>query len=659
VTGAVLSVRFRSAERDVELAVEVPHGQTLGIVGPNGAGKSTLLEVVAGLLVPDAGRATLGDRVLFDLDDGVRRAWMPAAGRAVTMLSQRPLLFPHLSVLENVAFAPRSAGRSRRDSRDRGRRWLAEVGAEELANRHPAQLSGGQAQRVALARALAAEPEVLLLDEPLSAVDAAGTEELRMLLGRVLRNRTALLVSHDAGEIGELASRTLRIERGRIGEPGLAPLPGTPRPVAAQHEHAAVAASASVSVADHAAAIADLLADIPTAVEEIPVSADSGVVFARRVLANDVHTGIPLPPFDNSQMDGFAVRSAELRAATAERPVQLPATATIPAGAPVSALPEGAVAPIMTGAPLPAGADAVVPVERTVSARFPRAAGERVRFGSPVEPGVYVRRRGSDLDAGALVLTAGTRLGPAQWGVLAASAVRSVPVRRPLRVLLVSTGAELRLPGEPLRAGQIHDTNRVTLGSALAENGATVESRTLANDDPAELDRMIAGSPDADLILTTGGVSAGEFEVVKLALAPRGVRFRSVALQPGGPQGFGIAALDDGRRVPVVAFPGNPVSALVSFELFLRPVLRRRAGLEPADRERFRAPLAEAVESPPKHQVRRGVLDAAGRVALIGGPSSHLLHAYAQSTLLVQLPPEARQLAAGDEVEVWRIGDTG
>jgi molybdopterin molybdotransferase len=129
-------------------------------------------------------------------------------------------------------------------------------------------------------------------------------------------------------------------------------------------------------------------------------------------------------------------------------------------------------------------------------------------------------------------------------------------------------------------------------------------------------------------------------------------------MQPGGPQGLGIALLDDGSTLPVVAFPGNPVSALVSFEVFLRPLLRRRAGLEPVHRERFRAPLAEAVSSPPKHQVRRGVLDADGRVALIGGPGSHLLHAYARSTLLVQLPPEATQLAAGDEVEVWRMGGT-
>jgi molybdopterin molybdotransferase len=662
VTGGALSVRFRVAERDVDLALDVPAGQTLGIVGPNGAGKSTLLDVIAGLLVPDSGRATLSDRVLFDLDGGARRTWTAAPSRAVTLLSQRPLLFPHLSVLENVAFAPRSAGRSRRTARDEARRWLAEVGAEPLADRLPRQLSGGQAQRVALARALAAQPEVLLLDEPLSAVDAAGTEELRGLLGRVLRGRTALLVSHDAAEIEELATRTLRIQHGRVADPADPDEPaGSPRaaaPAGSKPVGRPGATAGPVSVAEHVRAVAELLDGIPVRSEEFPVSAGSSTAALGRILTRDVHAGVALPPFDNSQMDGFAVRSADLATASPARPVRLPSAAPIPAGAPASELPDGSVAPIMTGAPIPAGADAVVPVEHTETGGFPRAAGEPVGFREPVEPGRFVRFRGSDLVDGALVLAGGTRLRPAQWGVLAASGVGSVQVQRPLRVLLVSTGLELRAPGSALEAGQIHDANGVALAAALAENGAAVTSRLLSNDDPAALDRLLAGEPEVDLVLTTGGVSAGDFEVVKLALEPRGVAFRSVAMQPGGPQGLGAAALDDGRRVPVIAFPGNPVSALVSFELFLRPLLRRRAGIEPVHRERFRAPLATAIESPPKHQVRRGELDAAGRVALIGGPGSHLLHAYARSTLLVHLPPEATRLAAGDEVEVWRIGGT-
>jgi molybdopterin molybdotransferase len=405
-------------------------------------------------------------------------------------------------------------------------------------------------------------------------------------------------------------------------------------------------------------AVAELLAGIPTAHQELEVSAAATAEGIGRILARDVHAGVALPPFDNSQMDGFAVRSDELAGATADRPVRLPASSPIPAGAPVGELSPGTTAPIMTGAPIPVGADAVVPVEHTDTGQFPRSPGEPIGFREPVEPGRFLRRRGSDLDTGALVLAAGTRLGPAQWGVLAASGIGVVPVERPIRVLLISTGLELRAPGAALEPGQIHDANGVSLAAALTESGASVTSRLLPSDDPAELDGTIAAEPDIDLVLTTGGVSAGDFEVVKLALEPRGVAFGTVAMQPGGPQGLGRAALDDGRTVPVVAFPGNPVSALVSFELFLRPLLRRRAGLVPVDRERFRAPLAHPVESPPKHQVRRGELDAAGRVALIGGPGSHLLHAYARSTLLVHLPPEARQLAEGDAVEVWRIGGT-
>jgi molybdopterin molybdotransferase len=654
VTGG-LSVEFRSAKRDVELALEVEPGRTLGIVGPNGAGKSTLLEVIAGLLLPDTGRAVLGERVLFDLDGGSRRTWVPAASRAVTLLGQRPLLFPHLSVLENVAFAPRSAGRSRRDASERARHWLAEVGAEQLADRFPRRLSGGQAQRVALARALAAEPEVLLLDEPLSAVDATGTEELRALLGRVLHGRTALLVSHDAAEIEELASRTLRIRNGRVADSAAPP---QPEPPIGSGSRRVARTAGPVTVAGHSRAVADLLARIPAGSESLPVSAGSSSSGVGRTLAEDVYAGIALPPFDNSQMDGFAVRAADLAGAGEDRPVRLPTSAAIPAGVPIGELPDRTAAPIMTGAPIPTGADAVVPVEETESGRFPGSLGEPVGFRAPVEAGRFVRRSGSDLAAGSLVLPAGTRLGAAQWGVLAASGIGTVQVERPLRVLLISTGLELRAPGSALDPGQIHDANGVSLAAALAESGAAVTSRLLASDDPAELDGLIAGEPAADLLLTTGGVSAGDFEVVKLALEPRGVRFGSVAMQPGGPQGLGVATLDDGRALPVVAFPGNPVSALVSFELFLRPLLRRRAGIEPVHRERFRAPLAEAMSSPPKHQVRRGVLDAAGRVALIGGPGSHLLHAYTRSTLLVHLPPEVTQLAAGDEVEVWRIGGT-
>ncbi len=213
---------FRMAARvlgRLDAAFTVAPGETVAVLGPNGAGKSTLLAAAAGLLKPDAGSARLGDRVLFERDGG-KHAWVPPHLRGVALLAQEALLFPHLSVLDNVAFAPRSAGQSRAKSRDTARRWLAEVDALDLAGRRPGQLSGGQAQRVAVARALAAEPELLLLDEPMAALDIHAAPHLRRLLKRVLAGRSAVIVTHDVLDALMLADRALVLEDGRIVEEG-------------------------------------------------------------------------------------------------------------------------------------------------------------------------------------------------------------------------------------------------------------------------------------------------------------------------------------------------------------------------------------------------------------------------------------------------------
>jgi len=213
VTGA-LRVRVRVPERDVDLALEVAAGETVAVLGPNGAGKSTLLGAIAGLVRaenPDGASVRLSDRPL----DGV-----PPHDRGVALLAQDPLLFPHLSVLENVAFAPRATGVRRAAAHARAREQLATVGAADLAGRRPARLSGGQAQRVAIARALAAEPELLLLDEPMAALDASVAPALRQTLRRVLAGRTALIVTHDVLDALLLADRVVVIEGGRITEDG-------------------------------------------------------------------------------------------------------------------------------------------------------------------------------------------------------------------------------------------------------------------------------------------------------------------------------------------------------------------------------------------------------------------------------------------------------
>jgi molybdopterin molybdotransferase len=407
------------------------------------------------------------------------------------------------------------------------------------------------------------------------------------------------------------------------------------------------------TVEEHRAAIAALLAPLAARKPELWHGTHPPVAAAPRVLAADILSRIDLPPFANSQMDGYAVRAAEAAPGN-----DLRVAPRIPAGHGVDLLASGTAAPIMTGAPIPDGADAVIPIEAATPNYFqPEHETATVRFAEPVDVGTFVRSRGSDLAAGSLLLAAGTVLGPAQWGVLAASGITEVPLLSQLKILVLSTGDELTLAGHPLAAGHIYDANGTSMAAALAGAGAHV-SDALVVQDYAPLLREVFEDRDreVDLILTTGGVSAGAYEIVRDVFEDAGVDFTTIAMQPGGPQGLGTAKI--GRfSAPVIAFPGNPVSALVSFEVFLRPVLRQLHGLPP-DRRSWRAPLASPLDSPPaKHQVRRGVIDAEGQVELVGGASSHLLHSYAASTVLVHVPVGVAHLGAGDTVEVWSIDD--
>lgn len=416
------------------------------------------------------------------------------------------------------------------------------------------------------------------------------------------------------------------------------------------------------TVGEHQQAVRVLLSPLadrdPLALTGLTQRTLAGRGGAPLVLARAVTSPIDLPPFDNSQMDGYAVRLPDVGIGRS-----LPVAAPIAAGAGIHILEPGTVAPIMTGAPLPVGAGAVIPIEEATPPIFADpAVRSEVSFARVPEQGAYVRRRGSDIPAGGELLAAGTRLGAAQWGVLAAAGITEVEVLRPLRVLVVSTGDELSEPGTALLPGRIFDANGTSMAIACAEGGAAITAApTLADDADAARTLLAEHGPGADLVVTTGGVSAGMFEVVREVLEPAGVEFGSVAMQPGGPQGLGMAALADAGgapfSVPVIAFPGNPVSALVSFEVFLRPVLRELHGL-PARRPSSTAPLAAGLDSPEaKHQVRRGRLTEDGQVELVGGPSSHLLHGYASSTHLVHVPVGVSRLDAGDPVEIWRIDD--
>jgi len=397
-----------------------------------------------------------------------------------------------------------------------------------------------------------------------------------------------------------------------------------------------------VSVEAHRDKVRTLLAPLRTEerVERLPLLEALG-----RGLAADILAPLDLPPFANSQMDGFAIRSADVPEGGAELRVVAP----VPAGAAPAELAAGTAAPIMTGAMMPAGADAVVPIEQAVPDFFP-APGESATVRLPAAAsGSFVRDAGSDIRSGEPALAAGTFLGPGQLGLLAALGFTEVPVRARLRVLLVTTGDEVVAPGNPLGPGKIFDSNGTLLESSMRQAGLLVTRTGISTDRPEELAGLLRRhAPAVDLIVTTGGVSKGAYEVVRQAMAGHDVEFGAVAMQPGGPQGIGSFG-----GVPVLGFPGNPVSCLVSFEMFLRPVLTELFGA-PAPRPAVRARLAEPLASPPgKHQVRRGTLAPDGTVRLEGGAGSHLVHALALSNALVHVPEGTAALAAGDEVEVW------
>ncbi len=217
--GGAVELDARLAQREIDLRLRLRPGEVVALLGPNGAGKSTLVSLLAGLITPDSGRIVLDGRVLVDTDRGV---WVPAHQRGVALLAQQAMLFPHLTAAANVAFGPRSQGRTRSGAAALATRWLQAVDAAELADRRPSQLSGGQAQRVAVARALAADPVLLLLDEPIAALDVAVAPAIRQLLRKVLRNtgRTAVLVTHDILDALALADRIIVLAAGRVAEDG-------------------------------------------------------------------------------------------------------------------------------------------------------------------------------------------------------------------------------------------------------------------------------------------------------------------------------------------------------------------------------------------------------------------------------------------------------
>jgi molybdopterin molybdotransferase len=371
------------------------------------------------------------------------------------------------------------------------------------------------------------------------------------------------------------------------------------------------------------------------------------------VLSEDVTATFPLPPFDNSAMDGYAVRASDVGSASQSTPVTLPVVGDVAAGSsgPYTVQP-GLCVRIMTGAPIPAGADAVVPVEWT------DGGIAQVTIRGAAEPGRNIRRAGEDTVAGATVLPAGVHLGATQIGLLAAVGRDRVLARPRPRIVVLSTGSELVDPGTALSPGKIPDSNSTLLTTAAREAGAMAFRVGIVPDDPRVLidtleDQLIR----ADAVVTSGGVSVGAYDVVKEALGRLGeVKFDRLAMQPGMPQGFGVIGPD---RTPMFGLPGNPVSAYVSFEVFVRPAIRRMLGVEPVNRPMVRARLAAPLTSPPgKRTFARARLTVEGgtyTATPIGGSGSHLIASLASANAFVVVPENVTELDADAAVTVMLL----
>jgi molybdopterin molybdotransferase len=371
--------------------------------------------------------------------------------------------------------------------------------------------------------------------------------------------------------------------------------------------------------------------------------------------AEDVYASVALPGFDNSAMDGYAVAYADVASASDESPIHLPVVGEIGAGqGALLAMSPGTAVKIMTGAPVPAGADSVVPYEWT-----DRGVANVVISQSP-RLGQHVRPKGQDVSEGDLLVRTGTVLGPRHIGLLASVGRPSVRSRPRPRVVVLSTGSELREPGSPLGRDSIYDGNSFLVAAAARQAGAIAYRVGIVPDEPrAFLNALNDQLVRADLVVTSGGVSMGDYDVVKEALAPLGsVWFGGVAMQPGKPQGFGTVGED---HLPIVTLPGNPVSAYVSFEQFVLPAIRKLMGRTPYTRPTADAVLTSGLRAPQgRRMFARGTLSVAdGRLAVtpVGPQGSHMIGDLAESDALIVVPESVTYVETGETVTVLPLDE--
>jgi molybdopterin molybdotransferase len=376
-----------------------------------------------------------------------------------------------------------------------------------------------------------------------------------------------------------------------------------------------------------------------------------------RVLAADVVSDIDVAPFDNSAMDGYAVRAADVSGASEERPAVLSVIEHIPAGVyPTEAVGPGQASRIMTGAPMPEGADAVVMVERTLGLQADGGAGGTVEILAPVSQGENVRYRAEEVRAGEAVMLAGEQVGPAGIGLAASVGHAELVVRRRPRVAIVSTGDELVDVTEKPGPGKIRNSNSYSLAAQVLDAGAEPHMLGVARDTAEHTRALLSRAPEFDLMITTGGVSMGDFDVVKSVLEEIGeLDFWRVAMRPGAPQTFGTIG-----GTPFFGLPGNPTSTMVGFEMFVRPAIRKMAGYATLVRPRVIATLAhDTKKKPDRRYFLRGRLtrraDGGYSVAISGNQSSALLTAMYRGNCLISLPEGESHFAAGTEVMCIRL----
>jgi molybdopterin molybdotransferase len=378
-----------------------------------------------------------------------------------------------------------------------------------------------------------------------------------------------------------------------------------------------------------------------------------------RVLAEDIHAGFDLPSFDSSTMDGFALRSDDVKGASHEYPVSLVVVADIPAGHPFSGvLTQGQAARIMTGAPLPAGANVVIPLEDT-NAAYQQAgelAPELVQVLRPVQAGDYVRSRGKDAHAQDLLIPCGTRLRPQEVGLLAMLGRPNLKVYRRPRLAILPTGDELARVGDPLAPGKIYESNTYAITAQVEQAGGEAVSLGLTADRFGAvieaLDRALEANVDA--ILASAGVSVGAYDFVRAAVEQGGkLSFWRVNMRPGKPLAFGFY-----RRTPFIGLPGNPVSAFIGFEIFVRPALLKMAGQTDWSRPKIPVALLEKVESDGRESYLRAVVtfrDGRAYARLTGHQDSGNLRSLIQANALLIIPNEVKCLPIGAEVQAWLL----